>query len=94
MDIKNEGQLPVDKFQGALAGCQLDFLLHYSRKIQERRIYYMILAEKIVKLRKGRGWSQEELAEQLDISRQSVSKWEGGLSVPELDKIIRMSEIF
>ncbi len=54
----------------------------------------MILAEKIVKLRKGRGWSQEELAEQLDISRQSVSKWEGGLSVPELDKIIRMSEIF
>ncbi|MCI8504885.1 MAG: helix-turn-helix transcriptional regulator [Lachnospiraceae bacterium] len=54
----------------------------------------MILAEKIIRLRKGRGWSQEELAEQLEISRQSVSKWEGGVSIPELDKIIRMSEIF
>lgn len=40
----------------------------------------MTLAEKIIRLRKGRGWSQEELAEQLEISRQSVSKWEGGVS--------------
>lgn len=54
----------------------------------------MTLAEKIIRLRKGRGWSQEGLAEQLEISRQSVSKWEGGVSVPELDKIVRMSEIF
>lgn len=54
----------------------------------------MTLAEKIIRLRKGRGWSQEELAEQLEISRQSVSKWEGGVSIPELDKIVRMSEIF
>lgn len=54
----------------------------------------MTLAEKIIRLRKGRGWSQEELAEQLEISRQSVSKWEGGVSIPELDKILRMSEIF
>ncbi len=54
----------------------------------------MTLAEKIIRLRKGRGWSQEELAGQLEISRQSVSKWEGGVSIPELDKIVRMSEIF
>lgn len=54
----------------------------------------MTLAEKIIKLRKERGWSQEELAGQLEISRQSISKWEGGVSVPELDKIVRMSEIF
>lgn len=54
----------------------------------------MTMAEKIIRLRKGRGWSQEELAGQLEISRQSVSKWEGGVSVPELDKIVRMSEIF
>ncbi len=40
----------------------------------------MILAEKIVFLRKKKGWSQEELAEKLDISRQSVSKWELGVS--------------
>lgn len=54
----------------------------------------MMLADKIMKERKKKGWSQEELAEQLDVSRQSVSKWEGGLSVPDLDKIIAMSELF
>ena len=41
----------------------------------------MILSEKIVMLRKKYGWSQEELAERLDISRQSVSKWESGASI-------------
>lgn len=54
----------------------------------------MILAEKIIKLRKQNGWSQEELAAKLEVSRQSVSKWESAASVPELDKIIRLSEIF
>lgn len=54
----------------------------------------MILADKIIFLRKKSGWSQEELAEQLDVSRQSVSKWESGASVPDLDKIVRLSEIF
>lgn len=54
----------------------------------------MKLSEKIGMLRKKAGYSQEELAERLDISRQSVSKWELGDSVPELDKIVRMSELF
>lgn len=54
----------------------------------------MILAEKIAYLRKQKNWSQEELADQLEISRQSVSKWESGTSIPELDKIIGMSRIF
>lgn len=54
----------------------------------------MNLAEKIMKLRKEQGWSQETLASMLDVSRQSVSKWEIGTSVPDLDKIIKMSEIF
>lgn len=54
----------------------------------------MKLSEKITELRKGMGWSQEQLAERLDISRQSVSKWESGMSVPELDKIVKMSDIF
>lgn len=54
----------------------------------------MILAEKITYLRKQKDWSQEELAEQLEISRQSVSKWESGASIPELDKIVGMSHIF
>ena len=54
----------------------------------------MVLAEKIVFLRKRKGWSQEELADKLDISRQSVSKWELGASIPDLDKIIKLSELF
>ena len=54
----------------------------------------MTLADKILDLRKQRGWSQEELAEQCDVSRQSVSKWESGQSVPDLDKILILSEIF
>ena len=54
----------------------------------------MILAEKIVFLRKRKGWSQEELADKLDISRQSVSKWELGASIPDLDKIIKLSDLF
>ena len=54
----------------------------------------MILAEKIVKLRKEKGWSQEELAMQLNVSRQSVSKWESSASIPDLDRILKLSEIF
>ena len=54
----------------------------------------MVLAEKIVLLRKRKGWSQEELADKLDISRQSVSKWELGASIPDLDMILRLSELF
>lgn len=54
----------------------------------------MILADKIINERKKLGWSQEELAEKLGVSRQSVSKWEGAQAVPELQKILNMSEIF
>lgn len=54
----------------------------------------MILAEKIMKLRKQNGWSQEELAAKLNISRQSVSKWESTAAIPDLDKVIKLSEIF
>ena len=54
----------------------------------------MILAEKIIKLRKEQGWSQEELAMRLGVSRQSVSKWESMASLPDLDKILKMSELF
>ncbi len=53
-----------------------------------------MLSEKIINLRKSRGWSQEELAERLNVSRQSVSKWESGVSNPDLDKIVAMSALF
>ena len=54
----------------------------------------MILADKIIELRKKNGWSQEELAEMLDVSRQSVSKWESAQSIPDMNKILKLSEIF
>ena len=54
----------------------------------------MIMADKIIELRKKNGWSQEELAEQLNVSRQSVSKWEGAQSVPDLNKVIAMAKVF
>ena len=53
----------------------------------------MILAEKISEERKKNGWSQEELAEKLSVSRQSVSKWESGQSVPDLNRILEMARI-
>ncbi len=54
----------------------------------------MILADKIIALRKKAGWSQEELAEQLGVSRQAVSKWEGAQSVPDMDIIHQMRKDF
>ena len=54
----------------------------------------MTIAEKIQELRIGKGLTQERLAEMLEVSRQSVSKWELGQAVPDVDKIIRMSELF
>ena len=54
----------------------------------------MILADKIIENRKKNGWSQEELADKLGVSRQSVSKWEGAQAVPDMKKILQMSEVF
>ena len=54
----------------------------------------MILADKIIALRKRAGWSQEELAQQLGVTRQSVSKWEGAQSMPDMDKVLQMSRLF
>lgn len=54
----------------------------------------MIFADKLIALRKKCGWSQEELAEKMNVTRQSVSKWEGAQSVPDLNKILQLSELF
>lgn len=54
----------------------------------------MILADKIIEERKRNGWSQEELASKLGVSRQAVSKWESAGSIPDLQRILQMSELF
>ena len=54
----------------------------------------MILADKIIRLRKKNGWSQEELAEKMSVSRQAVSKWESAQTVPDLEKILMLGDLF
>ena len=54
----------------------------------------MSLGETIYRLRTEKSLSQGDLAEMLEVSRQSISKWENNSAVPDLEKIIRLSEIF
>ena len=54
----------------------------------------MILADKIIRLRKKNGWSQEELAYKMNVSRQAVSKWESAQSIPDLEKILQLGTLF
>lgn len=54
----------------------------------------MILADKIIEERKKNGWTQEDLAQKLGVSRQSVSKWESAGAIPDLKKIIQLAYLF
>ncbi len=54
----------------------------------------MIFADKIIRLRKKNGWSQEELADKMNISRQAVSKWESARTIPDLEKILQLAGLF
>ena len=53
-----------------------------------------MLEERLYQLRRSRGLSQEQLAERIGVSRQTISKWEGGLSTPDLDKLIALADCF
>lgn len=54
----------------------------------------MKLSDKIIKLRKANGWSQEDLAEKMNISRQSISRWENGTALPDANNILHLSKLF
>ena len=54
----------------------------------------MKLQEKIIKLRKENGWSQEDFAEKLNVSRQAVSRWENGTALPDAQNILQISKLF
>ena len=54
----------------------------------------MKLADKIIQLRKSRGWSQDVLAEKMDVSRQAVSRWEMGSAMPDAANILQLSKLF
>lgn len=53
-----------------------------------------MIGEKLYQLRRSRGLSQEQLAERIGVSRQTISKWEGGLSTPDLEKLIALADCF
>ena len=72
----------------------LPFSWEMTRIESRKEVGPMTLAEKIAALRGERKLSQGDLAEKLDVSRQSVSKWETGQAVPELDKIIKLADVF
>lgn len=84
-------QLPVAKFSNPDWSIFSGF---YAIILTEKEVIQMTLGERIATLRNAKKISQSDLAEKLDVSRQSVSKWETGASVPELDKLIMMSTIF
>lgn len=54
----------------------------------------MKLSDKIIKLRKTNGWSQEDLAEKLKVSRQAISRWENGTALPDSNNILQLSKLF
>lgn len=88
-------QPAVDKLPRAVAGKKraVHITCKQKKKRQERK-QEMELSEKIQTLRKKEGMSQEAFAEKMNVSRQAVSKWELGVSVPDVDKIVLMSRIF
>ena len=54
----------------------------------------MILADKIIRLRQNTGWSQEELADRMHVSRQAVSRWELGVTLPDAPNLLKLSDLF
>lgn len=86
-------QLPVDKKPSIDGGdATICFVIMIPSK--ERGVSAMNIADRIQNLRKTKGISQEELADNVGVSRQAVSKWESEQSIPDLDKIIIMSDYF
>lgn len=54
----------------------------------------MKLSDKLIELRKTKGWSQEDFAEKLDVSRQAISRWENGTALPDAQNILRITKLF
>ena len=54
----------------------------------------MKMSEKLIELRKEKGWSQEDFAEKLEVSRQAVSRWENETALPDAQNILRISKLF
>ena len=81
----------IDRLQGAVWWSATEktaiILATVSTPNPDLEVSHMILADKIIALRRRRGWSQEELADRIGVSRQAVSKWESSQSIPDIEKI-------
>jgi transcriptional regulator with XRE-family HTH domain len=89
----------ISKSNRRLTNCKAKMVAHNGQKCynvikKPQGGAIMTLSDKIIRERKKNGWSQEELAEKVNVSRQAVSKWEAGQSVPDLDKILQISNLF
>ena len=54
----------------------------------------MKLSDKLIELRKTKGWSQEDFAEKVDVSRQAISRWENGTALPDAQNVLQISKLF
>ena len=85
-------QLSVDKVLRENGGNATAIFVSFNKK--ERRCFAMNMADRIQHLRKSKGISQEELADKVGVSRQAVSKWESEQSIPDIEKVILLSDFF
>lgn len=85
-------QLSVDTYPSVIGSYAT---IHFSIMLLTKKgVSSMNMADRIQYLRKAKGISQEELADKVGVSRQAVSKWESEQSIPDLDRVINMSEFF
>ena len=82
-----------------LQTCKVDVVAskgvyNYNEVTKSKEDFTMKLTDKLVKLRKTNGWSQEDLAEKLNVSRQAISRWESGTAQPDAFNVLNLSKLF
>ncbi len=82
-----------------LRNCKVDVVVVgsifcYNEITKLKEDFIMKLSDKIIKHRKANGWSQEDFAEKLNVSRQAISRWENGTVLPDAQNILQISKLF
>ena len=82
-----------------LRDCKVDVVVVgsvfcYNETTKLKEDFIVNLPDKIIKHRKANGWSQEDFAEKLNVSRQAVSRWENGTALPDAQNILQISKLF
>ena len=69
-------------------------VVNYNETTKAKEGFLMKLPDKIILLRKKNGWSQEDFAEKLNVSRQAISRWENGTALPDAQNVLQISKLF